>query len=88
MFKPLGNNIIIKKVSEEVKSKSGIILVTSAEDRERNDIGEVIAVSGNVNELKIGQKVIYSKYAGSTLKQDGEDYLIIDFDDILALVEN
>lgn len=88
MFKPLNNNIIIKKISEEVKNKSGIILVSNSEDRERNDIGEVIAVSDNVNELKIGQKVIYSKYAGSTLKQDGEDYLIIDFDDILALVED
>jgi chaperonin GroES len=88
MFKPLGNNIIIKKISEEVKNKSGIILVSNSEDRERNDIGEVIAVSDNANELKVGQKVIYSKYAGSTLKQDGEDYLIIDFDDILALVED
>lgn len=87
MFKPLNNNIIIKKVSEEVKSKCGIILVSSAEDRERNDIGEVVAISDNVDELEIGQQVIYSKYAGSTLKQDGEDYLIISIDDILAVKE-
>ena len=87
MFKPLGNNVIIKKVSEEVKSKSGIILMSGSEDRERNDIGEVVAMSAHIDELELGQQVIYSKYAGSTLKEDGEDYLIIDFDDILAVKE-
>ncbi len=87
MFKPLNNNIIIKKVSEEVKTKSGIILAPSMEDRERNDIGEVVAVSDSVTELEIGNQVIYSKYAGSTLKEDGQDYLIISIDDILAVKE-
>ena len=88
MFKPLNNNIIIKKVSEETKRASGIILMSSAEDKERNDIGEVVALSDSISELLIGDKVIYSKYAGSTLKQDGEDYLIINFDDILAVKED
>ena len=87
MFKPINNKVIIKKVSEETKRASGIILAPSIEDKERNDIGEVVAISDNVNELEIGNKVIYAKYAGSTLKQDGEDYLIIDFDDILAVKE-
>lgn len=88
MFKPLNNNIIIKKVSEETKRASGIILMSNAEDKERNDIGEVVALSDSINELIIGDKVIYSRYAGSTLKQDGEDYLIINFDDILAVKED
>lgn len=87
MFKPLNNMVIIKKLEEEVKSKSGIILVSSTEDRERNDLGEVVAISNEITELIIGDKVIYSKYAGSTLKQDGEDYLIISIDDILAVKE-
>jgi len=88
MFKPLNNNIIIKKVSEETKRASGIILMSSAEDKERNDIGEVVTLSESIDELIIGDKVIYSRYAGSTLKQDGEDYLIINFDDILAVKED
>ena len=88
MFKPLNNNIIIKKVSEETKRASGIILMSSAEDKERNDIGEVVTLSESIDELIIGNKVIYSRYAGSTLKQDGEDYLIINFDDILAVKED
>lgn len=87
MFKPLNSMVIIKKLEEEVKSKSGIILTASTEDRERNDLGEVVAVSKEVTELKIGDKVIYSRYAGSTLKQDDEDYLIINIDDILAVKE-
>ena len=87
MFKPLNNNIIIKKVSEETKRASGIILMSGAEDKERNDIGEVVALSESIDELIIGDKVIYSKYAGSTLKQDGEDYLIVNIDDILAVKE-
>ena len=85
MFKPLNNNVIIKKVSEEVKTKSGIILTSSVEDRERNDIGEVVAVSDSISDLEIGNQVIYSKYSGSTLKEDGEEYLIISIDDILAV---
>lgn len=88
MFKPLNNMVIIKKLEEEVKSKSGIILSPSTEDKERNDIGEVIAIADGINELTIGDKVIYSKYAGTLLKQDGEDYLIIDIDDILAVKED
>lgn len=88
MFKPLNNMVIIKKLDEEVKSKSGIILAPSSEGRERNDLGEVIAIADSINELIIGDKVIYSKYAGSSLKQDGEDYLIIDIDDILAVKED
>lgn len=87
MFKPLNNMVIIKKLEEEVKSKSGIILAAK-ENKERNDIGEVIAVADGINELTIGDKVIYSKYAGTLLKQDGEDYLIIDIDDILAVKED
>jgi len=78
----------VKKINDAEKNKYGIILTSSTEDKERNDIGEVVAISINTNELIIGDKVIYSKYAGSTLKQDGEDYLILNFDDILAVKED
>ena len=88
MFRPLNNMVIIKKLEEEVKSKSGIILAPSTEGRERNDLGEVMAIADGINELTIGNKVIYSRYAGSSLKQDGEDYLIISIDDILAVKED
>lgn len=87
MFKPLNNNVIIKKISDVEKNKYGIILSASIEDRERSDVGEVIAVADEIFDVEIGDKVIYSKYAGSVLKQDGEEYLIINFADILAVKE-
>jgi len=87
MFKPLNSKVIVKKINEAEKNAYGIILVSSVGERERNDIGIIVAIADNINELNIDDKVIYSKYAGSTLKEDGEDYLIIDFDDILAVKE-
>lgn len=87
MFRPLNNNVIIKKISDVEKNKYGILLAPTIEERERNDIGEVISVADSVFDVEIGDTVIYSKYAGSTLKENGEDYLIISIDDILAVKE-
>ncbi len=92
-LKPLGDRIVVKVVEAEEKTASGIVLPDKAKERPQE--GEVVAVgTGKVldngtrldMEVKVGDKVLYSKYAGTEVKFDGEDYLILRQDDILALV--
>ena len=92
-MKPLGDRVVIKNMEAEETTKGGIILTTSA--KEKPLMAEVIAVGpgGLVDgkevkmEVKVGEKVIYSKYAGTEVKMDGVDYIIVKQSDILAIVE-
>ena len=91
--KPLGDRGVIKNVEAEETTKSGLILTSAA--KEKPQMAEVIAVGpgGMVDgkeikmEVKVGQKVIYSKYAGTEVKLDGEEFTIVRQMDILAVVE-
>ena len=91
--KPLGDRVVIKNVEAEETTKSGLILTSAA--KEKPQMAEVIAVGpgGMVDgkevkmEVKVGQKVIYSKYAGTEVKLDGEEFTIVRQSDILAIVE-
>ncbi len=91
--KPLGDRVVIKNVETEETTKSGIILTGTA--KEKPQMAEVLAVGpgGNVDgkeitmHVKAGQKVIYSKYAGTEVKLDGQDLIIVRQSDILAVVE-
>lgn len=90
---PLGDRVIIKMVEAEEKTKSGLILTGSA--KEKPEVAEVIEVGpgGLVDgkevkmTVKKGQKVITSKYSGTEVKVDGEEYTIVRQGDILAVVE-
>ncbi|MBQ9855100.1 MAG: co-chaperone GroES [Clostridia bacterium] len=92
-IKPLGDRVVIKNVEAEETSKGGIILTSAA--KEKPQMAEVIAVGpgGNVDgkEIKMyvepGQKVFYSKYAGTEVKLEGEEFIIVRQGDILAIVE-
>ena len=92
-LKPLGDRVIIKMLEAEEKTKSGLILTGSA--KEKPEIAEIIEVGpgGQVDgkEIKMtvkkGQKVITSKYSGTEVKVDGEEYTIVRQGDILAVVE-
>jgi len=92
-LKPLLDRVVIKSVAAEETTKSGIILTGSA--KEKPQMSEVIAVGpgGMVDGkevtmyVKPGDKVIYSKYAGTEVKLDGEEYIIVRQSDILAIVE-
>ena len=91
--KPLGDRVVIKNVESEETTKSGIILTGAA--KEKPQMAEVIAVGpgGNVDGKEItmhvqpGQRVIYSKYAGTEVKLDGNELIIVRQSDILAVVE-
>ncbi len=91
--KPLGDRVVIKNCEAEETTKSGLILTSAA--KEKPQMAMVIAVGpgGNVDgkevkmQVKEGQKVIYSKYAGTEVKVDGEELIIVRQSDILAVVE-
>ncbi|SKA91300.1 chaperonin GroES [Caloramator quimbayensis] len=92
-LRPLGDRVVIKKIEAEETTKSGIVLPGSA--KEKPQMAEVIAVGpgGVVDgkevkmEVKVGDKVIFSKYSGNDVKIDGEEVTILRQDDILAIVE-
>ncbi len=88
-IKPLGSRVVIKKLEVEEKTQGGIILTSAA--KEAPQTAEVVAVgSGTADEpmeLSVGDKVIFSKYGGTDVKFEGEDYTIMSQADILAIVE-
>lgn len=92
-LRPLGDKLVVKVKEEEKTTSSGIVLPDSAKEKPQQ--GEVIAVGtgervdGKVVPLdvKVGDEVIYSKYSGNEVELDGEKYLIIRQNDVLAVIE-
>ncbi|MDZ4170082.1 MAG: co-chaperone GroES [Coriobacteriia bacterium] len=95
-LKPLGDRVIVKQAEAETQTKSGLIIADTA--KEKPTKGTVIAVGeGKWDDegenripldVKAGDTVVYSKYGGTEVKVDGEDYLILRADDIYAVVED
>jgi len=94
-IKPLSDYILIEPIKEEEKTKSGILLPETA-DKERPEQGKVIAVgpgkrndSGNLipMDIKVGQKVLFTKYGPNEIKVEDKEYLIAKQEDILAIIE-
>ncbi|ACL19461.1 chaperonin GroES [Desulfitobacterium sp. LBE] len=91
-IKPLGDRVVIKALPMEEKTKSGIIMPDTAKEKPQE--GEVVAVGPGkmekgeriVLDVKVGDRVIYSKYAGTEVKYDGQEYLILKETDILAVI--
>lgn len=83
---PLGERVLLKAAKTEEKTASGIYIPQAAQ--EKTQIATVVAV-GTSEEItvKVGQKVLHDKYAGTEIKDDGEDYLILNYQDILAVIE-
>jgi chaperonin GroES len=92
-LKPLGENVIVKAAEAETQTKSGLILADTAKEKPQR--GEVLAVGeGKFDDqgkripvdVKVGDTVIYSKYGGTEIKLEGEEYLIVRASDIYAVV--
>jgi chaperonin GroES len=93
-LRPLNDKIVVKRLEAEAKTKGGIVLPDAAKEKPRE--GKVISIGGG-KILKDGQRapfqvkkddrIIFSSYAGTEVKMDGEDYLIMSEDDVLAIVE-
>ncbi|NLW17949.1 MAG: co-chaperone GroES [Firmicutes bacterium] len=93
-LQPLADRIVVKAIQQEERTKSGIVLPDTAKEKPQE--GEVLAVGpGKVAdngsripmEVKVGARVIYSKYAGTEVKIDGEEYLVLRESDVLAIVK-
>ena len=94
MIKPLGDRIVIKVVEETEQTSGGIFIPDSAKEKPQK--GEVVAVGqGKMNEkgerepmdVKVGETVLYAKYAGTDIKMDGVEYKILSIKDVLAIIE-
>ncbi len=94
MIKPLGDRVVVKALEREEKTKSGIVLPDIAKEKPQE--GKIVAVgTGKLLEngqrvpldVKEGDKVIFSKYAGTEIKIEEQDYLILSERDVLAIVE-
>ena len=94
-IRPLHDRIIVKRLEEERKTSSGIVIPDTA--AEKPDQGEVVAIGkgkiledGKVRPLdvKVGDKILFGKYSGSEIKIDGEEHLIMREEDILGVVES
>lgn len=93
-MKPLGERVIIKVLESEEKTKSGIVLPDTA--KEKPQMGKVLAVGNGklmdngqrvTPDVKEGDKVLFAKYAGTEVKLDGEEYMVLKESDILAIVQ-
>ena len=88
-IKPLGTRVLIKKLEAEEKTSGGIILTSAA--KEQPQMAEVLEVGPGTKdeamELRVGDKVIFAKYAGTDVKFDGEEYTLMNQSDILATVK-
>jgi len=86
-LKPLGERVILQEVEVESKTKSGIILPDEA--KEKPQYAEVVALGDKIENagIDIHSKVVYKKYSGTEINLDGKDYIIIELEDLLAVIE-
>lgn len=88
-IKPLGTRVVLKRVAAEEKTQGGLILSGAA--KEQPQVAEIVAAGPGTKdeamELKAGDRVVFSKYAGTEIKYEGEEYIIMKQEDILAVVE-
>jgi len=94
-LKPLGDRIVVEQLEAEAKTKGGIIIPDTAKEKPQE--GKVIAIGkGRVDnngklipmEVKVGDKVLYGKYAGTEITLDGNEYMILREEDVLAVIQD
>ncbi len=92
-IKPLGDRVVIQNLEAEETTRSGLYLATTAKEKPQMAVVLAVGPGGNVDgkeivmNVEVGQKVIYSKYAGTECKLEGKEYIIVRQSDILAIVE-
>ena len=83
-IKPIGERVLVKLQEAETKTASGLYIPDTAQEKAQTGIIEAV---GEVSTIKVGDKVMYDKYAGTNIKYEGTDYLIIKAEDIIAIVD-
>lgn len=82
---PLGKRVVLKQLVAEETTKSGIVL--TGQSKEKPQEAEVVAVGETSIDINVGDKVFYKKYAGTEVKLEDEEYIIIDEEDVLAVIK-
>lgn len=90
MLQPIGDRVIVKVIEEEEKTAGGLVLTSAAKDK--SQVGEIVSISDNCcdcvkGKVQAGDKVIFEKFAGSEVEDNGETYLVLNTKDIMALVK-
>ncbi|MCW1360994.1 co-chaperone GroES [Campylobacter sp. US33a] len=83
-FQPLGKRVLVKRLEETNTTASGIIIPDNAKEKPLK--GEVIAVSKELDNIKSGDQVVFAKYGGTEIKLDNNEYLVLNIDDILGIL--
>ncbi|NPA60144.1 MAG: co-chaperone GroES [Epsilonproteobacteria bacterium] len=83
-FKPLGQRVLVSRVEESNTTSTGIIIPDNAQ--EKPSIGNVVAVSSEVKELNVNDKVVFGKYSGNEITLDNEKYLVLDVENIFGII--
>jgi len=88
-IKPLGARVVIQPIEEENRTDSGLYIPDTAKEKPQS--GEIVAVGEGTDEItitvKVGDKVLFPKYTGTEVKMGGEDYMIMDFEKVLAVLD-
>ena len=86
-IKPLSDRVLVKIEKSEAKSAGGIIIPDTAQEKTQTGVVSEVGDDKEVIKVKSGQKIMYDKYAGTQVKVDGQEYLILKMSDILAVIE-
>ncbi len=84
-FTPLGERLLVKTVEDTNTTASGIIIPDNA--KEKPNRAEVVAISNEIEDLKVGDTVVYGKYSGTELSLDGAEYIVLDLSDVLGVIK-
>lgn len=83
-FKPLGERVLVKRAEVETKTASGIYIPDNA--TEKPQTAKVIAIGSKVEEVKVGDTILFEQYRGTEFKLDGEDYLILNIENVIGVM--
>lgn len=88
-LKPLADRVLLKQAKAETKTASGIIIPETAQEKTQEAVVEAVGPGTEKDKITVvvGDRVMYDKYAGTQIKMDGEDYLIVKMSDIIAVIE-
>ncbi len=88
-LEPLGARVLVKALEQETMTASGIVLPETAKEKPQQGIIEAVGDEEEMmTDLQVGDKVLFAKYSGSEVKLDGETYLLLNEDDVLARVKD
>lgn len=84
-FQPLGKRVLVERVEETNTTATGIIIPDNAKEKPLS--GKAVAVSTEVENVKVGDSVVFGKYAGTEINLDGKTYLVLNLDDVLGVIK-